>query len=125
MGYIDVQEKKIEIVEAIDGGVHAKHDYGTYSYDANYVSHVAGIVSELYEPCLQVIGVWHKHNHAFNPPFSDDDEDMHRKMLEISGGMAVSILFQKINDDGEYDMRTFVLRTPDKCIEVEVAEEFC
>ena len=43
-------------------------------------------------------------------------------MLEISEGTAVSILFQKVNDDGEYIMRTFVLHAPDECIEVEVAE---
>lgn len=122
LGYENAQEKTIEIVEAIDSGIHASHDYGTFSYDVEYVSHVAGILSELYTPHLRVIGVWHKHNHTWNPPFSDADQEMHRQMLEISEGTAVSILFQKVNDDGEYIMRTFVLHAPDECIEVEVAE---
>ena len=82
---------------------------------------MAEVLSALYVPQLQVIGVWHKHNHAYNPPFSDADQEMHRQMLEINDGWAVSILFQKINENEEYDMRTFVLHSPGECIEV--AEE--
>lgn len=121
LGYKNTQERSIEILEAIDSGIRAEHDYGTFAYDVEYVSHVAEVLSALYVPQLQVIGVWHKHNHAYNPPFSDADQEMHRQMLEINDGWAVSILFQKINENEEYDMRTFVLHSPEECIEV--AEE--
>lgn len=118
LGYYDEENCLLQVLEATDGGQQAVREAGAFMYDTEYVQHVAGLLAELYQPPLQVIGVWHKHNHAYEPPFSEADKCMHRELLQSMEARGVSILFQKIEEE-QYRMGTFWLEVPDICREVE------
>lgn len=108
LGYAD--EQRVYVLEATDSGYReAVHEQDCFAYDAEYEEHLCGVLSELYEPPLDVIGVWHKHNFAANVPFSRADETIHAQLLQ-SGGARLSILFEKEEDDEpRYRARVFLL----------------
>lgn len=108
LGYRHDEDQEFEVLEAVDGGVHAIHEKDIFSCDAEYVQHLADLLSRLYYPRLQVVGVWCKHDQVCDPPFSDEDVEMQKKVLEYCKESIVSILFQKLDED-EYMMKAFAI----------------
>lgn len=103
------------ILEATDSGYrNVIHEAGCFQYDIAYEEHLCGLLRQLYQPSLQLIGVWHKHNsvHSGNAiPFSGADENMHRQLMENSWP-CISILFEKSSDHNEdirYKASVFLL----------------
>lgn len=114
LGYSD-SEKGISIFEATDSGYqNTAHDVGSFQYDIAYENHLCNFLSELYQPPLQLVGVWHKHNSAYSGtalPFSHADENMHRQLLE-NQCPCISILFEKIGENQKnvhYNTRVFLI----------------
>lgn len=89
------------IMEAIDGGYNAVHKSNRFKYDYLYAKHLSQIISELYDPQLDVIGVWHTHVNVYNPPFSIADKEMHLRLVNICKNDIVSLLIQ-IKDEEYY-----------------------
>ena len=118
LGYIHEDEGDIEVLEATDSGIHAIHEKSDFSFDHEYTEHLAWIYGRMHYPNLQVLGVWHKHNHDCDPPFSEKDEEMHRELLKITPRGGVSILFQKVEED-TYKMRKFFIAQDGSCKEFE------
>lgn len=111
LGYF--QNETISVIEAIDGGYteNCLREEGRFSYDPKYVEHVSSWVSNMYSPSLELVGIWHKHNHTDEPCFSVEDIDMHDALVRIVGRHACSILFQKKDCSGEYIMRCFSIES--------------
>ena len=108
LGHAD--ENRIEVLEATYAGfLNVVREPDQFAYDPEYQVHLCSILSGLYDPPLELIGVWHKHN-CINPlPFSQDDEAIHRQLLE-NGSPCLSILFEKEADEtGSYRVRVFLL----------------
>lgn len=101
-----VRNDEIDIIEAIEAGENATHEKGKVSCDTKSVEYIANTVKRLYEEELEVVGIWHKHNHDYNPPFSTEDNLYHKEMCDSLKKDIISILFQK-NKDDEYTMRVF------------------
>ena len=114
LGYSNIPNEVL-IVEATDSGYKDTIHYDTYfKYDYAYEEHICNFLSGLYNPNLQVLGVWHKHN-SFNKlnenPFSYSDEKIHEQIL-INSDICISILFEKeyTNEDYiQYNMRTYLI----------------
>jgi len=106
----DFKDDTLIIHEATDAGYeNVVREKAMFQYDHDYVSHVASILSALYTPALFVAGVWHKHNRASEgEPFSYADELMHKQLQHTDLQPAISVLFEKCEDD-VYDMRVFLL----------------
>lgn len=113
LGYYDIKEG-VQILEATDGGyLDVLHEKTVFEYDVPYVEHICNILSELYTPPLDIVGVWHKHNSISTIPFSLADENIHRQLVENMPHPCLSILFEKNKSSNEvldsYDMRIFEL----------------
>lgn len=81
LGYSDTLQG-ICILEATDGGyLNTIHEPYCFQYDDAYVTHVCGILSEMYTPPLDVVGIWHKHNSSCSVPFSLEDENLHSQSV--------------------------------------------
>ncbi|MDD7280992.1 hypothetical protein [Floccifex sp.] len=92
--------KDILILEATDSGYqNVIHEVSCFQYDFAYEQHVCNVLSQLYQPELQLIGLWHKHNavHDVINPFSKADENMHQQLME-NECPCVSILFEKTKE---------------------------
>lgn len=114
LGYSE-SENGISILEATDGGYqNTIHTVASFQYDTAYEEHLCNILSQLYQPPLQLVGVWHKHNSAHCDdvlPFSRADENMHSQIME-NNCPCISILFEKINKEQNnihYNARIFLL----------------
>ena len=109
LGYATAHE--LQVLEAIDGGYNeVVREPGRFIYNADYANHLCNILSMLYTPQLELVGVWHKHNHSFAPSFSYEDHIMHKKLLMSVQHAICSILFQKQDAaTNEYVMRTYVI----------------
>lgn len=108
-------ENNLYIFEATDSGYqNTIHTPGSFQYDAAYEEHLCCFLSQLYQPPLQLIGVWHKHNSIHSDdslPFSTADEKIHRQLTENSYP-CVSVLFEKASkskDSIRYNTRIFLL----------------
>lgn len=101
------------IHEAIDGGyTNVKREQGQFAFDHQYVNHVCNYVANLYNPALELLGYWHKHNHSDDPPFSTEDIETHEILYEKLKRTGCSILFQKnTKDNNSYIMRVFLFKT--------------
>lgn len=113
LGYSDAK-RGVQILEATDGGyLNVLHEEAAFEYDIPYVEHICTILSELYTPPLDIVGVWHKHNSISEIPFSLSDENIHRQLVENMPYPCVSVLFEKTDTLGEkheeYKMRIFEL----------------
>lgn len=108
LGY--VQEQHIQVLEATDAGYRdAVHEADCFAYDAAYEEHLCHVLSSLYDPPLELAGVWHKHNSVSEIPFSNADEAIHRQLLEEQND-GLSILFEKEQDQPTtYRLRCFWL----------------
>ena len=113
-----INKSGIDIIEAIEAGENAVHEKGKVSFDLKSVEYIASTIKRLYEEEVKVIGIWHKHNHDYNPPFSSQDNLCHKKMSDSLKQDVISILFQK-NEDNEYTMRVFCYCLNQQTIEVE------
>lgn len=116
LGYSDA-DRGVFVAEAADGGYrNALREPCSFQYDEEYVAHVCAIVSALYTPPLDVVGIWHKHNCAGPVPFSQADEAMHAQLQDQSPFPCLSVLFEKTDDTGpdgaRYDVRVFALGRP-------------
>lgn len=116
LGYSE-PENGVLILEATDSGYQdVIHEVGCFQYDIAYEEHLCSFLSQLYQPSLQLVGVWHKHNsvHSDNTiPFSSADENMHHQLME-NDCPCVSILFEKsnaYNDNVWYKVSVFLLST--------------
>ena len=109
---------KINVIEAIEAGKNAIHERGRLLCDVKSVEYNANIINGLYEDELMVIGIWHKHNNDYNPPFSTDDNLCHKAMCDCWKQDILSVLFQKKQDD-EYSMRVFRYRVDNQLVEEE------
>lgn len=93
--------KEIVILEATDSGYqNSIHEVSCFQYDVAYEEHVCQLLSQLYQPPLQLVGVWHKHNSVHlggDTPFSYADENIHHQLME-NGYACVSILFEKSSE---------------------------
>lgn len=105
----------IRVLEATDSGYRdVVHEVGCFQYDIAYEEHLCIILSQLYQPSLQLVGVWHKHNTMLSDniiPFSNADEKMHRQLME-NACPCISILFEKSRgqiDDIRYKPSVFLL----------------
>lgn len=114
LGYSE-PENGISILEATDSGYqNTVHTVGSFQYDTAYEEHLCNLLSLLYQPPLQLVGVWHKHNSAHlnsGLPFSFADEKIHSQLLENSFP-CISILFEKISTNKSsihYNARIFLL----------------
>lgn len=96
----------ISIIESTDAGMCAMHELGRVVIDIQYSKHLMDTVSDIYKEKMYLLGIWHKHNHDFNPPFSIDDHECHEMLRKQLKNDIVSVLFQKKQDD-EYVMRVF------------------
>lgn len=119
LGYSE-PESGISILEATDSGYqNTIHTPGSFQYDITYEEHLCSLLSLLYQPHLQLVGVWHKHNSAHpndSLPFSSADEKIHRQLMENSYP-CVSVLFEKTNkgkDSIHYNTRIFLLSSNGK-----------
>lgn len=108
LGY--VHGDHIDVVEATDAGYcNTIHKADCFMYDADYEEHLCNYLSSLYEPPLELVGVWHKHNRLGSIPFSALDEEIHRQLLK-ERDTAVSILLEKGGaSDCTYRIRCFQL----------------
>lgn len=111
LGY-SKEGNSILILEATDSGYRdVIHEGGCFQYDIAYEEHLCSFLSQLYQPPLQLVGVWHKHNsvHANNIiPFSSADENMHCQLME-NDCPCISILFEKSNEqNGNVHYKTSV-----------------
>ena len=117
VGYSDIEEtggvllgylhkNKIYVIEAIDGGPQKVASKSSFCFDREYVQHVSNKISNLYNPPLVLVGIWHKHNSFHEHPFSEDDENMHKETCSLVKGSVASILFQYI-ENGKYIMNTY------------------
>ena len=70
------------------------------------MEYLANILNGLYKEDLEIIGIWHKHNHNLNPPFSIIDNLFHQKLCKSLKQDIISILFQK-EIDNEYSIHVF------------------
>ncbi len=111
LGHID--KSIINVIEAIDGGFdNAVRKTGSFQYDSKYVEHVANHVRILYNPPLELVGVWHKHNHSLDPGLSFSDESIGREMRRITNQDCISVLFQKHGSFGEeYLVKVFQINS--------------
>lgn len=108
-------ENGVLILEATDSGYRdVIHEVGCFQYDIAYEEHMCSLLSQLYQPSLQLVGLWHKHNavHSDNIiPFSSADENMHRQLME-NNCPCVSVLFEKSsghNENVRYKTSVFLL----------------
>ena len=114
LGYSD-PESGVTVLEATDSGYqNVIHEIGCFQYDIVYEEHLCNFLCQLYQPPLQLIGVWHKHNsvHPDNAiPFSASDENMHRQLMK-NDCSCISILFEKSSGntaDVRYKASVFLL----------------
>lgn len=114
LGYSE-SEKGISILEATDSGYrNTIHTPGSFQYDTAYEEHLCNFLSQLYQPPLQLVGVWHNHNSAHlssSLPFSSADEKIHSQLLE-NPFPCISILFEKTGASRKsihYNTRIFLL----------------
>ncbi len=123
LGYAD--ESAVRVLEATDGGpaavLRTPFEFGM---DEAYQQHAGTVLSQLYTPALQVVGLWHKHNNTCGgaAPFSQPDIALHRQLMQSAAGPCVSVLFQKLTDDAQacsYDLRAFVLEDSDGLTELQ------
>ena len=110
LGYSS-QTDGVCVLEATDGGYrNVLHEESEFSYDAAYVEHVGTVLSELYTPALDLVGVWHKHNSPSDIPFSKADEMIHEQLTAGRAYPCLSVLFEKTGSGPDtYAMRVFVL----------------
>lgn len=111
LGYSEENEG-ILILEATDSGYRdVIREVGRFQYDIAYEEHLCNLLSQLYHPPLQLVGVWHKHNSVHTNgfiPFSDADENMHFQLMK-NGGPCVSILYEKTGGrDGNINYKASV-----------------
>lgn len=101
----------LRVLEAVDGGYRdVTRTENSFRYDRAYADHVCTLLSNLYEPPLMLLGVWHKHCHQMEPVFSLDDDVLHQQLARLSGGRCVSLLFQQSeHQPEEYRLRAFVI----------------
>ena len=61
----------VRVWEATDGGYEkVLREESAFAYDREYVGHLCALLSGLYTPPLEIVGVWHKHNSPSSPvPF--------------------------------------------------------
>lgn len=104
----------IYIAEAIGPGVKAVRTTGNLSCDMESIAYIVQSLSGVYDRDIDIIGVWHKHNHSCNPPFSDTDMDLHREICAYSDSDIASILFQREENGNEYTLRAFRYLSADK-----------
>ena len=114
LGYSE-SENDLFILEATDSGYqNTVHTIGSFQYDNAYQEHLCNLLSQLYQPPLTLVGVWHKHNSAHSGddfPFSYADEMIHNQLME-SHHSCVSILFEKTSESRNnihYNTRIFLL----------------
>lgn len=91
------------VKEVVCGGENAIHEPARFRYDSNYVEREIEHIMEKHNFDLQMIGLWHKHNHTNEPAFSKEDINMHQQLLDINK-KGISCLFQK-REDGKYQMQ--------------------
>ncbi len=123
LGYINTTDS-IYILEATDSGYkNVIHEAGRFKYDIEYELHICNYLSRLYNPPLQIVGVWHKHNiinKSKDLPFSSSDKKIHQQILENSNS-CISILFEKeFGNDNEiqYNMRVYLFYNNGKHIDI-------
>ncbi len=118
LGYVTPQ--MVRVFEATDGGYeNAVRKQGCFSYDHHYVTHISSYVANLYQPPLNIIGFWHKHNHDYDPCLSDEDLEMQERLFETNNFRGCSILFQKKSGPEDiYSMRVFITEKGKKYCEV-------
>lgn len=107
------------IIEATDPGIKAVRKTAEIQCDMEYLEHTVNILNRIYNPSLEQVGVWHKHNHSYNPPFSETDKEMHIKLASAQSHDIVSILFQKENETDEYSIHVFLCDNLGKAEELE------
>lgn len=108
----------IKIMEATDGGYrNTVHEEDEFAYDPEYQAHMCEVLCNIYDPPLQVVGVWHKHNIPGEIPFSRADEDIHAQLLE-NDYPCVSLLLEK-TDCNAYNPRMFLLRSGGEHVDME------
>ena len=113
-----------KIVEAVDGGYNASKSKTSYTCDTCYVEHVSNIVANLYEPSLEVVGVWHKHNSMHEEPFSDEDMLVHEKLINHLNSEMLSLLFQNIQEE-IYVLRAYFVPMDELPKEIKCFVEGC
>lgn len=117
LGY--AHESCIEVIEATDAGYrNVIHEQDCFAYDAEYETHLCDMLSGLYDPPLELVGVWHKHNAVGEIPFSNADEAIHRQLVEAYG-KGLSLLFEKEQDQPvTYRLRCFWLSRGVPCLDI-------
>ncbi len=112
--------RKTIIIEATDPGYrNVIREKGKFAYDNDYVEYVATRISHLYDPPLRLVGVWHKHNHSFDPIFSEEDNSIHNRICDITKSECCSILFQKnTQNDNMYIMRVCIIQSNMDFVEI-------
>lgn len=112
LGYSDSQGNA-QILEATDSGyANTIHEAHCFQYDDAYEWHLCTVLSQLYDPPLDVIGIWHKHNAPSTIPFSHADDLMHQQLTEDDVFARFSILYEKTSGDSDacvYRQRVFLL----------------
>ena len=104
LGYL--HRNRICVLEAVDGGPQKVASKSSFCFDHEYVQYVSTKISNLYNPPLVLVGMWHKHNSFHEHPFSEDDENMHKEMYLLANGSVTSILFQH-TQNGKYIMNAY------------------
>ncbi len=120
LGYSN--ERCISVFEATDSGYQETiHETEHFAYDPVYEEHICTILSALYDPPLEVVGVWHKHNSMGEVPFSKADEQIHSQLLK-NNVPCISLLFEMEDKEAmRYQVRVFWLSN--NCNHIEITDD--
>lgn len=113
LGYADMLNGVV-VMEATDSGYqNTIHEPCCFQYDNAYILHICTVLSELYTPPLDVVGIWHKHNSSCPIVFSQADECLHAQLVRQFAYPCLSVLFEKTsseeNNQIHYDIHIFEL----------------
>lgn len=99
LGYSATDNAYIQVLEATDGGYqHTVHEKNAFEYDQAYEVHISNVLASLYDPPLDIVGVWHKHNHSCITHFSDSDEKIHEQLIQEAPYPCLSVLYEKSSE---------------------------
>ena len=108
------------VVETIDPGPNSVFEVAYFEYDVNYVNHLINKISRLYEPQLDLIGLWHRHPGSLDV-FSGTDDITNKKYAELNKYGAISGL---VNIDPDFRLTMYKVKLPFEYerIEYEIGE---
>ncbi|MDL2273022.1 Mov34/MPN/PAD-1 family protein [Oscillospiraceae bacterium OttesenSCG-928-G22] len=91
------------VIEAVDPGPNSIFEESFFSYDQDYVNHLANKLRWLYVRPLDLLGLWHRHPGSLDR-FSSTDKGTNAKFAALNSGGAVSAI---VNLDPEFRLTAY------------------